>query len=205
MSTPSSSPMGGWTRRQLLAVLAAALLAIVAGGRGLRHALRVRSTLPHADEEAVAAALPTAAAFAASCCGHLLDGPEVDEVAADLQFAATLHGDLRRTLPVVARYADREAERHEGVPFLASSSATREAILQAVVADPISTRRSAFVSLVSAQERDRRLIRWHALEHLARVYAGAPPAWRRRGYPRWPGVGGDPRDYTRPPQGTPTC
>lgn len=191
------APPSGWTRRAVLAALVAVALVGIMASRWLRGWIGARNTLPQGDDAELAAALPTAAAFAGACCGHQLDVTETAEVADALRFVTGFDGELAAAIPVVARFADREALERAGVTYLGADATTREAILRTIVDVSVATRRSALLAVVSDHERDRRLIHWYALGRLGRLYPGTPPAWRRRGYVQWPGTGGDPRAYTR--------
>lgn len=133
----------------------------------------------------------------AAVFGHAPTPDDEAELAGKLEWLthedASWHGALRD----FARYADDAARGAGGTGFVALSPEQREKVVAGLM-QPIDTAASRRQALFSESERARRIAREDLLPVLTRIYRTSGVAWRRRGYTRWPGVPGDPREYTRP-------
>lgn len=138
------------------------------------------------------------AALTGALFGHRLDPDEMLEIERGLVLLAQTDGGWRKELDAAAGYADRNARAEGAASFADAPDPVRYRLVDTIMTAPVDSRRSNLLALVSADERDRRLTRSALVPALAQVYRASGPAWRRRGYTRWPGVPGDPRDYTRP-------
>jgi hypothetical protein len=142
--------------------------------------------------------LAPVAALAGALFGHRLDRDEMLEVGRGLALLAESDGGWRTELAAAGRYADRTARARGAATFADAPDQVRYHLVDSIMGTPVDSHRSNLLALVSADERDRRLTRSALVPALAQVYRVSGPAWRRRGYTRWPGVPGDPREYTRP-------
>ena len=138
------------------------------------------------------------AAFAGALFGHRLNPDEVLEVEQGLAFMVQSQGGRRPELTILADYLEQEARAHGAASFAVAADSVRNQMVDRIMRAQVASPRSLLLALVSSQERSRRLIRSEMVPGLAQLYRGSGPAWRRRGYARWPGVPGDPREYTRP-------
>jgi hypothetical protein len=192
-------------RRRAIASLSLTVVAIGAA-LGIPAARRERSRrlhlehqrsgphpLPLDDDVATATALLIGALF-----GHTLEGRDLDEMRDRVRFIARMDGGWRADFGMIATYLDRRARAHGATGFDAASADVHERIVDEIMRPAIDSRRSELAALISADERTRRFIRTDAVGLFARAYSTSSAIWRRRGYARWPGIPGDPREYTRP-------
>jgi hypothetical protein len=142
--------------------------------------------------------LASVAALTGALFGHRLDRDEMLEVGRGLALLAESDRGWRTELAAAGRYADRTARARGAATFADAPDPVRYDLIDSIMGTPVDSRRSRLLALFSADERDRRLTRSALIPALAQVYRASGPAWRRRGYTRWPGVPGDPREYTRP-------
>ena len=147
--------------------------------------------------------LAPVAALTGALFGHRLDRDELLEIGRGLALLAESDGGWRTELAAAGGYADRSARARGAASFADAPDQVRYHLVDSIMGPPVDSHRSNLLALVSADERDRRLIRSALVPALAQVYRASGPAWRRRGYARWPGVPGDPREYTRPGPATP--
>lgn len=186
------------TRRWALGVLGATSISVAGAWTWLRLRAPGPGRPPQTGNSDTT--LETVAAFSGACFGHQLSAIEIAEVVRSLNGATVVDPPLAGTFPTLVAFVDGAARQHGAAHFIAASAEVRNQIVGDIMTLPVGTRRSAVLALVSPRERDRRQIRWGAMERLPRIYARSGPAWRRRGYARWPGISGDPREYTRPGQ-----
>ena len=147
--------------------------------------------------------LASVAALTGALFGNRLDRDEMLEIGRGLALLAESDGGWRTELAAAGGYADRTARARGAASFADAADQVRYDIVDSIMGTPVDSHRSNLLALVSADERGRRLIRSALVPALAQVYRASGPAWRRRGYVRWPGVPGDPREYTRPGPATP--
>jgi hypothetical protein len=170
-----------------LAVAAAAALGVLSRGRWRR---------PDSGFAAGDGFLETTAALCGACFGHHLSEAEVGSLMPVMHLLPTVDERLYATLPTVAAFADRAARSRGAESFRSAVFSVQLSVVDQLMG-PVDTRRSALLARISTHERNRRLVRWQAMDRLPGIYAGSAPAWQRRGYTRRPGIGGDPREYTR--------
>lgn len=192
-------------RRRALVILAGVLTTAGAalGFPFLRRERSRRLASSHRPAPPDASPIPrhhfaSVAALTGALFGHRLDPDEMLEIERGLVLLAQTDGGWRTELDAAAGYADRNARAGGAASFADAPDPVRYRLVDTLMSAPVDSRRSNLLALVSADERDRRLIRSALVPALAQVYRASGPAWRRRGYTRWPGVPGDPRDYTRP-------
>ncbi len=170
--------------------------------RGREESSALPSALPSADDaDSLTEILPRVATLTGALFGHRLDERDARDLSVNLAFLARHDGSARAQFPQVADYVDRLAVSLGAASFATASDDIRDRIVAKLMACGGSDRRSRLLAHVSEDERIRRRMREHLLPRLAKVYRASPPLWRRRGYARTPGEGGDPREYTK--AGTP--
>lgn len=193
----STRPSGLSRRRLVQRVTAAGVVAALGlAGWQWRRSVRREARIPDTPDERTRV-FEVVGAFAGACFGHKLTSAEVAELVTSLRAVAVIDPALAARFPLVAEFADHAAVARGASSFATSSLDVRNAIIEDLMATPVNSRRSQLLAQVSRHERNRRRVRWEVMHRLPRIYSGSGPAWRRRGYVRWPGVGGDPREYTR--------
>lgn len=142
--------------------------------------------------------LRTITLFIGALVGRQLSSDDIDELIGRLDFAVKHDSGWRIEYAWFARYLE-EIVRGAGTPDLGSAPmGKRDLIVERVMAvSPWSTR-SIALGLVSSTERNRRRMIFSTVPHLIALYARSGVPFRMRGYTSWPGVPGDPREYTRP-------
>jgi hypothetical protein len=182
------------------------MVALAAAATGFPIARRTRSRLLHLrhrkgppDPSPLDRAIAdNAALLAGALFGHSLRDQELSDVRRNVEFVAQVDGGWRSDFAMIAAYVDALAHSYGAVSFGGASDDVRERIVDDIMRPPIDSRRSELAALISARERTRRFLRSDAIPLLAHAYSSSGAAWRRRGYARWPGIPGDPREYTRP-------
>jgi hypothetical protein len=193
------------SRRKIIAAAATAAVGIVIAAPWLRR-LKGRllwawhTTGPPDASPPDRLVLRRVAVFTGSLFGRTLAEDDLTDLVDRLTFAAQADASWRREYTILADYADALARSAGATSFADAGSGQRERVLARIMGPPVDDRRSALVALVSASERARRLFRHSTLGHLANLYGRSGVPWRQRGYARWPGIGGDAREYTRPGQ-----
>jgi hypothetical protein len=206
MNDETPAPHGGSTmnRRRATAAIAA-LIAGIAAAISVPFARRERSRRLHQEHHkgppdhspVDAAVVERVALFSGALCGHRLRDQALHDLSQSVEFMAQADSGWRPDFVQLAAYVDRRARALGAAGFKAADDDVRERIVDEIMRTQTDSRRSAFLALVSADERMRRFARGSVVDKLARAYRTSGAAWRRRGYTRWPGVAGDPREYTR--------
>ncbi|MGH7710173.1 MAG: hypothetical protein ACREOG_02755 [Gemmatimonadaceae bacterium] len=191
-------------RRRALASLAA-IVAAIGAAFSVPFARRARRRrLNRAHQRAGPDSTPVdssvvelIALFSGALFGHTLKGQELRDMRANVELVAQTDGGWRPEFALIANFVDRRARAHGAQGFADASDDVRERIVDEIMRPATKSRRSELLALVSEDERTRRFLRSDAVGVLARAYRSSGAAWRRRGYARWPGIPGDPREYTR--------
>jgi hypothetical protein len=137
------------------------------------------------------------AVFSGALFGHSLQGQELRDAAAHVEFMAKADGGWRQDFALTVAYLDRRAGAHGAEHFIGASEDVRDQIVDEIMRPSTTSRRSDLLALVSSDERTRRFVRMEVVRPLSQAYLTSGAPWRRRGYARWPGIPGDPREYTR--------
>lgn len=97
----------------------------------------------------------------------------------------------------LATYIDNMAKKTGAESFSSASPELRESIMLNIMSRPASSFKSRLLAMTSEPELLRRRMQFTTIPHLRRIYLASGVPWRKRGYQSWPGVPGDPREYTR--------
>ncbi len=192
-------------RRRAISLIAG-LVALAGAALGFPIARRTRSRRLHLthhrgppDPSPLDRTVADNTAFLAGALfGDSLHGQALSDLRNNVEFIAQVDSGWRSDFAMIATYVDDLARSYGAVSFAAATDDVRERIVDDIMRPSIDSQRSELAALISAHERTRRFLRTDAIPLLAHAYTSSGAAWRRRGYARWPGIPGDPREYTRP-------
>lgn len=212
-SSLRSGKSTGITRRGFLAAIGVGTVVLVVGAGGhpraqqsVYHFLRsarkelikpghVQGTLDTAPVDTDM--LNTVIAFIGALIGRKLLPEDTDELRERLVYAATQDSGWRSQYTWLARYADDQAKATGAARFLKAEPGQRMLILDRIMGISPTSKRSFALGFVSGEERQRRRMHFSTIPHLLRVYRHSGVPYRHRGYSSWPGIPGDPFEYTR--------
>lgn len=92
---------------------------------------------------------------------------------------------------VLAEHLDRMARGEKARDFMSCEPDAKGRIVDRLMAIDAHSLSARLLSHVSAHLRDYYRMRWSTVPSLEWLYRHSAPAWRARGYTRWPGVPGD--------------
>ena len=142
--------------------------------------------------------LMTNAVFVGALVGRKLSPDDTDELVTRLEFAVKHDAGWRSEYSWLARHVDATARKMGATDLVSASLETRDRIVSSTMAISPWSMRSITLGLVSSEERSRRRMIFSTVPHLIALYARSGVPFRARGYASWPGVPGDPREYTKP-------
>lgn len=186
-----------WSRRRVLAALAG--LVAVAGALGARDFVARRrqardaGVAPIGDDILVTVAELTGALF-----GHALSEQDRTEIVELLRYAVTMDHTRHTEYAFLAAFVDDEARASGAPSFLRASADQRDEIVTRVMTIDPSSLALRLLARASRHHLQQQELRSRTVPHLARIYRTSGVPWRVRGYTSWPGVPGDPTEYTRP-------
>ena len=142
--------------------------------------------------------LETVAFFVAALYGRTLNASDREELVSQLKFAVQEDSGWRSEYSWLARHVD-EAARQLGAADLKSvNDRQKEQVVLSIMTKPWGGKKSKLYAVFSEKERMRQRMHRSTFRQLQKIYLSSGVPWRHRGYSSWPGVAGDPREYTRP-------
>jgi hypothetical protein len=136
-------------------------------------------------------------AFMGALFGRDLTAEDHTDLSARLALFST-DATLGRDCVVFADHLQALARAENAHDFVSCDPAARQRIVERVMAVDPHSLSARLLAHVSAHMRDLSRMRWSTIPSLAWIYRHSAPAWRARGYSRWPGVPGDWRETLVP-------
>ncbi len=190
------------SRRRFLAAAGAGFFALagsIAAYSVMQKDSRVSHVKGHPDNSPFDnLTLETVIAFVAALYGRKLSIRDRKELVGQLTFSVQEDNGWRSEYVWLAQYVDGEARKSGVASLMSASSDQKDQIVFSILAKSAYNRKSRLLALFFVDERMRRRMHHSTIEQLQRVYLNSGVPWRHRGYSSWPGVPGDPREYTRP-------
>ncbi|MCP5180174.1 MAG: hypothetical protein H6994_09850 [Pseudomonadales bacterium] len=138
--------------------------------------------------------------FTAALFGISPNQNDEDELIWRLDYLVKDDNAWRPRLTWLASYLQSQGDYPAVGQFNTLKDGRREDIAVDVVAREsyVMGRRNGLLSLVSDNAMEERIFFRATYRQLGRIYIHSGVQWRRRGYSSWPGIPGDPREYTHP-------
>jgi hypothetical protein len=119
------------------------------------------------------------------------------ELSGLVSFSASADNGWATEYRWLSSYVDNMAKRAGAESFSSATPELRESVMQNIMSRPTSSFTLRLLAIASGQGLLRKRMSITTIPHLRRIYLASGVPWRRRGYQSWPGVPGDPREYTR--------
>lgn len=142
--------------------------------------------------------LNTVAIFLGSYFGLDITVEDRSELVERMEYSARANSIYLAEYKMLQHYLDDMASKNNAGLFTAASVDIKEKIIGEFLEKNINAKSSKIRALFSQAERNHRMLRASTLPHINKLYRHSGVPWRHRGYSSWPGVPGDPYDYTRP-------
>jgi len=181
-------------RTMILGSLGAAALAFVA----LHWLPREPGTGQSAGERNPAELKGRLLAFIGALFGRDLSALDLEDLSGRLDELLAAGGILLHDAAVLVRQLDERAMKQGASGFASCSVSQKAGIVEQVMSIDPKSMRARVLSRLSRDQRDVNRMRWSIVPQLAWLYRHSAPAWRARGYARWPGVAGDWRETLAP-------
>ena len=139
----------------------------------------------------------TLVSFIGAMFGEVFSQQDYHELGGLVSFAASADSGWETEYRWLSSHADSMAKRAGAESFLSATPDLRESVMLNIMSQSEGSFRLKLLAMTSERERLRRRMKITTIPHLRRIYLASGVPWRLRGYQSWPGVPGDPREYTR--------
>lgn len=142
--------------------------------------------------------LKTVAFFTNALVGSDVTPENLRELMNRLDFAIKHDSGWKTEYLWLADHANKVAHKMGSKDLASSTLNQRDRIIKQIMDNSTHTLYSRVFGIIPSEERERRRMFYSTVPHLIWIYKHSGVPFRLRGYTSWPGVPGDPLEYTRP-------